>query len=170
MIRQSALGVRGHLIDLHNDGKFVFRVYGEPDPVSGHRSFVDYKLAVHDLHIEITSDYYSLYTPEPGKTGTAQVNYTYHVVHNPLARLRARLISRDPGFSGRIDPPADPHKGTWHLDLVYRDQPYVTVAWRADRGFGLWLPSDGLDYGTGFDEVFETYDAVLARIMELLRK
>jgi hypothetical protein len=170
MVRQSALGVRGHLIDLHNDGKFVFRVYGEPDPVTGHRSFVDHKLAVNDLHIEITSDYYSLSTPEPGQPGTAHVGYSHQTVLNPLARVRAALISRNPDVSGRIDPPADPHKGTWLMDLVYGNQSLVTVAWQTDRGFGLWLPSDEPDYGTGYDEVFETYDAVLARIVELIER
>jgi hypothetical protein len=92
------------------------------------------------------------------------------VGNNPLERFRADLVSRNPGLSGDLDPPTDPHKGLWTLDLLYRDAPLVTVAWQANRGFGLWLPSDEPDYGTGFDEVFETYDAVLARIVALIER
>jgi hypothetical protein len=97
-------------------------------------------------------------------------NQPIQVGNHPLERLYAHLVSSNFDISGRIDPPFDPRAGTWLLDLLYRNTHFVTVGWQADHGFGLWLPSDEPDYGTGFDEVFETYDAVLVRIMELLRK
>lgn len=75
MLHRSALGVRGHLIDVRNDGRFVFRVYGDPDPVTGRKSITDYDLRVMDLNVEITSGYYALFDPAPGSAGKPYLDY-----------------------------------------------------------------------------------------------
>jgi hypothetical protein len=75
MIEKPAVNVRGHLINAYNDGTFVFRVYGEYDPVTGRKTFTDYALKVDDLPIEIMSACYRLYTPAPGEPGTPYLGY-----------------------------------------------------------------------------------------------
>jgi hypothetical protein len=53
-------GIHGFLLNLSNDGTFVFRVYDPRDK----RNYKDYKLRVDNLEIEICSDYYSLFEDE----------------------------------------------------------------------------------------------------------
>lgn len=57
-------------------------------------------------------------------------------------------------------------KGVWSLDLILPDY-HLAVAWKKEKGFGL-VSSDTHGYGEGADEVFETLDDVLPRIVELV--
>jgi hypothetical protein len=64
MISQSAKGMRGHLIKHPKRCDSVFRVFGEPDPTTGKRSYRDYDIETDVLEIEITSDHHHLVRPE----------------------------------------------------------------------------------------------------------
>jgi len=75
MTSKPAKGIRGTLIDLHNDGRFVLRVYGKPDAVTGRKPYTDYELRVADLPVEITSDYYKLYEPDEPGSGVPCLDY-----------------------------------------------------------------------------------------------
>jgi hypothetical protein len=75
MTAKPAKGIRGCLIANQGDQGFVFRVFGETDPATGQREFTDYELAVDDLWIEVTSDYYSLYERESGEAGKPFLTY-----------------------------------------------------------------------------------------------
>jgi hypothetical protein len=79
MTARSAEHVRGCLVATYDDRNFVFRVYGQPDSVTGRREFTDYELAVDDLWIEITSEYYYLYEREYGEAGNPFVVYRREV-------------------------------------------------------------------------------------------
>lgn len=64
MTERGSKGVRGILVDAKQNGVFVMRVFGEPDPATGRKMYVDYELRVDDLNIEITTDYYKLVQTE----------------------------------------------------------------------------------------------------------
>jgi hypothetical protein len=73
MIRQSALGVRGYLIRCPQRCAYVFRVFSEPDPVTGRRPHRDYDLDTDVIEIEITSDHHKLARPEACEKNRARV-------------------------------------------------------------------------------------------------
>jgi hypothetical protein len=79
MTAKPAKGIRGCLIANQDDEGFVFRVFGETDPATGQREFTDYELAVDDLWIEITSEYYYLYERESGEAGNPFLVYRREV-------------------------------------------------------------------------------------------
>jgi hypothetical protein len=59
---QSANGVRGHLLYIHCDNKYVFRVY------NAEHNFVDYDLLHCDLCVTIDDEDAFLYQTEHGAT------------------------------------------------------------------------------------------------------
>ncbi|MBX3076430.1 helix-turn-helix domain-containing protein [Candidatus Obscuribacterales bacterium] len=56
--------------------------------------------------------------------------------------------------------------GVWSLDLFLPDY-HLVVAWQDGKGFGI-VSNDMHAYGEGADEVFETLDSVIPRIIELV--
>lgn len=75
MTEKTAANVRGTIFfDGTPDGKPVFRVYDEPDPVTGAMTYTDYALRVSDLSVEVTSSYYRLVESGPVE-GIPYVDY-----------------------------------------------------------------------------------------------
>jgi DNA-binding transcriptional regulator YiaG len=56
--------------------------------------------------------------------------------------------------------------GVWSLDLFLPDY-HLAVAWQKGKGFGI-VSSDTHGYGEGADEVYETLEDALPRIVELV--
>lgn len=76
MEQNRAKGASGFLIFDHALRQFVFRVYESADK----SQFVDYDLAVDDLAITITDDYYSLFThKDEAWVGYTDINEKIHV-------------------------------------------------------------------------------------------
>ena len=97
----------------------------------------------------------------PGKAWNGRQND----LHDDGARSFEALIACFEGVThASIDAPADP-AGEWFFDLEF-DGYAANVAWRADRGFGIYV-SDAEGYGAGPDEIFR--DACLAarRLLQL---
>lgn len=96
---------------------------------------------------------------------------------NPIERLREMIAKAGATECAspcpiltRIIRPADPTKGSWHLDIEREGNPYpILVEWRPDRGFGVSTLHDPDDYGTGPDEVYGSARGTFNRVAELLR-
>ncbi len=56
--------------------------------------------------------------------------------------------------------------GVWSLDLFLLDY-HLAVAWKKGKGFGV-VSNDTHGYGEGADEIYESLDDVLPRIVELV--
>ncbi len=56
--------------------------------------------------------------------------------------------------------------GIWSLDLFLPDY-HLAVAWKKSKGFGI-VSNDTHAYGEGADEVYETLENALPRIVELV--
>ena len=78
--------------------------------------------------------------------------------------LEALISCFDQGASASIDAPVDP-AGEWFLDIEI-DGYSANVAWRADRGFGLYA-SDAEGYGAGPDEIFRDPGLAARRLKQL---
>ena len=83
----------------------------------------------------------------------------------PLDTLRERLSARFPALTATLDPPADPD-GPWFLDLRLGETA-ATLGWRDGRPITI-TARDGLVYGEGADEAFDTADAAYERVVRLL--
>lgn len=85
---------------------------------------------------------------------------------SPLDVLAGRLRARFPDAQSTIDEALDARKGVSFLDLLLGDQ-RVSVAWSPQRGFGISSRPD-VAYGEGPDELFESVEDAVQRIVGLL--
>jgi hypothetical protein len=65
MTEKPAENVRGFFLYNPFDNRHFFRVYGEVDPATGHKSFTDYKVRAEDIEVTIHAGGLSLYESEP---------------------------------------------------------------------------------------------------------
>ena len=95
-------------------------------------------------------------TPKPVSKATV-MNELRHLQHF-LTRAfpTARITVDDPLVKG----------GVWLLDLFLPDY-HLAIAWRKDKGFGI-VSNDMHGYGEGADEVYDTLEDALPRIVELV--
>ncbi|WP_159396706.1 helix-turn-helix domain-containing protein [Sorangium cellulosum] len=84
-----------------------------------------------------------------------------------MEMLARGIKERLPNAEISLDPPSEAG-GAWWLD-VRMDGRSVVVEWRPRVGFGVSsTPSDG--YGEGQDELYDTTEGALARIVEVLEE
>jgi DNA-binding XRE family transcriptional regulator len=89
---------------------------------------------------------------------------------NKIELLRNELIKRLPGAVATLDSPLVATGSHW-LDAQF-DGNTVVIEWRPSRGFGLSsAPLEGEDagYGEGPDEVYDSEEEALDRLVEILR-
>lgn len=94
--------------------------------------------------------------PKPASKAT-EMNELRHLQHF-LTRAfpTARITVDEPLVKG----------GVWLLDLFLPDY-HLAIAWRKDKGFGI-VSNDMHGYGEGADEVYDTLEDALPRIVELV--
>lgn len=81
-------------------------------------------------------------------------------------RQMQRFLARAfPSARVTLDEPLST-KGVWSLDLFLPDY-HLAVAWKEDKGFGL-VSDEMHGYGEGADEVYETLESALPRVVELV--
>lgn len=68
MTEKPADGIKGCFLYDFFDKKMFFRVYGDVDPATGHKTFVDYKVCAEDIGVTLDMhDGLSLYESPDGK-------------------------------------------------------------------------------------------------------
>lgn len=85
---------------------------------------------------------------------------------NTIEILLRDLQQQFPDGAFRLTGPARP-QGQWTLDINYKGRELV-VDWVPPSRFGVSTTSDSSLYGEGADEVYESADATLRRIVTLL--
>jgi hypothetical protein len=64
MIEKPAEGVKGFFLYNPFEKQPFFRVYGELNPITGRKSFTDYKICAEDIEVTIETNLVSLYEGE----------------------------------------------------------------------------------------------------------
>jgi hypothetical protein len=82
-------------------------------------------------------------------------------------RIQSLIDCLAADVSYEIDRPDDP-AGEWWIDLAWNGFATI-VAWRSDRGFGLFT-SDDEGYGAGPDEIFREPALAAKRLCQLARR
>jgi len=67
MNEKPADGVRGFFLYSPFSHRHFFRVYGEVDPTTGHKTFTDYKVCAEDIEVTIEANGLSLYEGDEDK-------------------------------------------------------------------------------------------------------
>lgn len=86
------------------------------------------------------------------------------VKKNDLRQMQRFLTRAFPTARITIDEPLA-KGGVWSLDLFLPDY-HLAVAWQKGRGFGI-VSDEMHGYGEGADEVYETLESALPRVVEL---
>ncbi len=84
---------------------------------------------------------------------------------NEIRHLQRFLTRAFPTARITVDEPLV-KGGVWSLDLFLSDY-HLAVAWKKGKGFGI-VSNDTHGYGEGADEVYETEENALPRIVELV--
>lgn len=96
---------------------------------------------------------------------TAIKNAAKAVEINEIREMQLFLMRAFPDAKITIDEPRN-ISGVWTLDLFLSDY-HLVVAWQKARGFGL-VSSDSHAYGEGADEVHDSLESALPRVIELV--
>ena len=84
-----------------------------------------------------------------------------------IKQLQKLILKKFSNSRAVLDKPLQ-KTGVWALDIFLPDY-HLAIAWQAGKGFGL-VSDDAHGYGEGADEVYESLESVLPRIIELLEK
>lgn len=84
---------------------------------------------------------------------------------NALKKIQNRINERIPDVSMVYDPSEIKGGSSW-LDVESNDQ-HITIEWKPDFGFGLYLDNDN-SFGSGPNEIYRKEEALLKRVSMLL--
>lgn len=84
MNEKNAKGVRGFFLYNPFDDRHFFRVYGEVDPATGHKSYTDYKVCAEDIEVTIESNRLALYESEEIDDDTNRLDWSSRALGKPL--------------------------------------------------------------------------------------
>jgi len=83
---------------------------------------------------------------------------------NEIRHMQRFLVRAFPAARITVDEPLA-KGGVWSLDLFLLDY-HLAVSWKKGKGFGI-VSSSTHGYGEGADEVFDTLEDALPRVVEL---
>jgi len=80
MTEKPAKNVRGFFLYSPFSHKHFFRVYGEVDPATGHKTFTDYKVCAEDIEVTIEAGGLALYEVENGDEEKNRLDWSSKVL------------------------------------------------------------------------------------------